>query len=118
MSAPIGRMPPEDRQMPRSLTGDLRGRFLELSRAYAAYLFDYTQELVRERPSAAEAVEFALSTAVSQFDRAQIDVAHADGSLRPWLYATVRRECAATLADRASDDRASDDQGGPRGLPP
>jgi hypothetical protein len=113
MSAPIGHMPPEDRQMPRSLRGDPRGLFLELSLSYAAYLFDYAQELLRERPSAAEAVEYALSTAIGQFDHATIDAAHADGSLRLWLYATVRRECAATLADQDPDD-----QDGPGGLAP
>jgi DNA-directed RNA polymerase specialized sigma24 family protein len=86
--------------MPRSPNGDLRASFLRLAGTYAANLFDYAQDLLGDRARSAEAVEGALTEAIHHFGPVELEAAGADGSLRAWLYAVVRRECRDTGSAR------------------
>jgi DNA-directed RNA polymerase specialized sigma24 family protein len=100
MSVHVGPISPEDRHMPRSPNGDLRASFLRLAGTYAAHLFDYAQDLLGDRARSAEAVEGALTEAIHHFGPVELEAAGADGSLRAWLYAVVRRECRDTGSAR------------------
>jgi DNA-directed RNA polymerase specialized sigma24 family protein len=110
MSVHVGPISPEDRHSPRAPNGDLRASFLWLASTYAAHLFDYAQDLLGDRARSAEAVEGALTEAISHFGPGALEAAGADGSLRAWLYAAVRRECRGTGSAR--DDQAALDSDG------
>jgi DNA-directed RNA polymerase specialized sigma24 family protein len=102
------------------VTGDLRGRFLGLARAYAQHLYDYAQELLGDPAASAAAVQAALTAAATHFDgpqsgaaqsgAAQPDQAPSGEGLRPWLYAATRRECRTRRPARGPAAAGDPDQ--------
>src|SRR5262245_49444059 len=78
MTVQVGRIPPEDRHIPRSRPGDQRGRFIWLGRAYAEYLYDYALEFTADTVVAGQIVENALTAATAHFAQADFGQVRAD----------------------------------------